>query len=232
MKNNSSNYLPILSIIFYMILLSSALAGQKLILVFGMVISAGNLIFQLSYMLIACITELYKIKSAKSIILTGAACNIFVSFYFYLILKIPSPDYYINNAEFSKIMLITSNILFNSTLAYVISEFSNVFIISNLRILFKNKYFFFRAVISVTLASIIDTIFMLPIILSRTPENAFKIFYSIIFSKLLFSIILMPVLYILVIYLKRTDPALKENTNNIFSSVSYLNNFKKLSTND
>ena len=53
--NKYNSYLPSISIIFYMILLTSSVAGQKLISIFGVVISAGNIIFQISYILIVCI---------------------------------------------------------------------------------------------------------------------------------------------------------------------------------
>lgn len=174
--NKYSSYLPSISIVFYMILLTSSVAGQKLISINGIVISAGNIIFQISYMLIVCITELYGINQARKIIITGALCNLFVSYYLCLVVKIPGASFWLNQDSFSQVTLITSNILFSSTIAYVISEIANANIISKLKIFFKSKWFFIRAICSTSIASILDTTFMLPVIILHSPSKVVSVF--------------------------------------------------------
>ena len=217
--NKYSSYLPSIAMVFYMILLASSVAGQKLFSVFGLVISAGNVIFQISYMLVICITELYGLNQAKKIIITGAFCNLFVSYYLYLVV-----NFWLNQDSFSKVTLITSSILFTSTIAYVVSEIANATIVSKLQFFLKSKWFFIRALSASSVASILDTTFMLPVIISHSPEKIILVYSSLILVKIIYSFLLIPVLWILVEILKKKEPVFRNDTNVPFSSVSYIKN--------
>lgn len=231
-ENNS--YLPVISIVFYMILLASSVAGQKLISIFGIIVSAGNIIFQISYMLIVCITELYGLKQAKRIIITGALCNLFVAYYLYLTVKIPSASFWLNQNNYSQITLITSSILFTSTIAYVSSEIANATIVSKLKMFFRSKWFVIRAIFSTSTACVIDTIFMLPVIISHTPDKVALVCFSLILIKIIYSLLLIPIAWFLVGFLKKHDPSFSDIGSISFSSVSYLKkiNFSKLGSTD
>lgn len=231
-ENNS--YLPIISIVFYMILLASSVAGQKMISIFGIIISAGNIIFQISYMLIVCITELYGLKQAKRIIITGAVCNLFVAYYLYLTVKIPSASFWLNQSNYSQITLITSSILFTSTVAYVSSEIANATIVSKLKGCFRSKWFVVRAIFSTSIACTIDTIFMLPVIIAHTPDKAVIVCCSLVLIKIIYSLLLIPVIWFLVDFLKKQEPSLPDIRSIPFSSVNYLkkSNIHKLSSAD
>jgi len=220
-ENNS--YLPSISIVFYMILLASSVAGQKLISIFGIIISAGNIIFQISYMLIVCITELYGLKQAKRIIITGAICNLFVAYYLYLTVKIPSASFWLNQNNYSQITLITSSILFTSTVAYVSSEIANATIVSKLKVFFRSKWFIIRAIFSTSIACVIDTVFMLPVIIAHTPDKVVVVCCSLVLIKVIYSLLLIPIVWFLVGFLKKQDPSLPDTRPIPFSSVSYLN---------
>ena len=222
--NKYSSYLPSIAMVFYMILLASSVAGQKLFSVFGLVISAGNVIFQISYMLVICITELYGLDQAKKIIITGAFCNLFVSYYLYLVVKLPGVSFWLNQDSFSKVTLITSSILFTSTIAYVVSEIANATIVSKLQFFLKSKWFFIRALSASSVASILDTTFMLPVIISHSPEKIILVYSSLILVKIIYSFLLIPVLWILVEILKKKEPVFRNDTNVPFSSVSYIKN--------
>lgn len=222
---SSNNYLPSIAIVFYMILLSSSVVGQKLISVFDIVIYAGNIIFSITYMLVVCITELYGLKQAKKIIITGAICNIFASGYFYLMVKIPGATFWVNQDPFSKTILITANILFTSTIAYVVSEIANAKIVARLKIFFNNKLFIIRAIASTSIATIVDTTFMLPVIIKHSPDKIMVIYASLIFIKLLYSLVLIPFLWILVEFLKKNEHFPNNKEKVPFSSVYY---YKKI----
>ena len=181
-----------ISTVFYMILLSSSVAGQKLISVFGLTISAGSIIFPMTYMFIACITEVYGLKQARIVIFTGAICNIFVALYLYFVIAIPHAPFWQNQLTFAKTTTITAKILLNSTLAYIVSEYANAKIISKLKILLKGRWLLARAISSTSIAAIIDSTFMLPIIILNSPEKIFQIYLSLIFFKISYEICLLP----------------------------------------
>lgn len=215
-----SKYIAQIAMCFYTIIIAASIAGQKIISIMEFVISAGTLIFPISYMLISCITELYGLKKAKQIIFTGALCNIFISLYLYLVIKIPQVSFWENQEPFSKINYTTSKILLTSTFAYLASEYINAFVISKLKFLLKGRWLLGRAITSTSIATIADSIFMLPIIFHNTPNAVLKIFISLIFFKITYEILLLPVLWIIVELLKKKE--FINNTDLIpFSSVSH-----------
>ena len=111
--------------------------------------------------------ELYGLNQAKKIIITGAFCNLFVSYFLYFVVKIPGASFWLNQDSFSKVTLVTASILFTSTIAYVTSEIANATIITKLKVFFQSKWFIVRAIFSTSVASILDTTFMLPVIITH-----------------------------------------------------------------
>lgn len=216
-----SNYTPQISMFFYMILLGSCVAGQKLISFFGLIISAGSLIFPISYMLVACITEVYGFRKSRKIIFMGAACNLIISAYLFLIIKIPHAPFWHNAESFSRTTFITATILLNSTVAYLVSEYMNAKVISKLKTLLNGRILLFRAIASTSTAAIIDSTFMLPIILKNSPEKVGTVFVSLILFKISYEIALLPSLWVLVDFLKRKESVQANKQIIPFSSVSY-----------
>jgi hypothetical protein len=138
------------------------------------------------------------------------------------VVKIPGASFWLNQGVFSQVTLVTSNILFTSTIAYVTSEIANATILSKLKVFFKSKWFISRAIFSTSIASTIDTIFMLPIIILHSPSKIFTIFFSLILIKIVYSTLLIPVLWVLVEFLRKKETSLEDGEFVPFSSVSYI----------
>ena len=218
------NYIAPLAMFFYMALLSSSVAGQKLVNISGLIISSGTIIFPATYMIIACITEVYGLKRTKVIIFTGAACNLFVSLYFYSVVRTPYtiPAYIEQVDRFNIVTTITANILLTSTFAYIVSEYVNAKIIAKLKILLNGRWFLIRAITSIVIATILDSVLMLPIILYNSPHVIMRVFFSLISIKIAYEILLLPVLWVLVEFLKKKEGFYGNEVQIPFSSVSYM----------
>ena len=217
-----SNFIAPISMFFYMILLVSSIGGQKLISFFNFTISSGTIIFPITYTIIAIITEIYGFKKAKIVIFSGAVCNLLVSSYLYFIIKLEPSPVWLNQESFEKTNLITSQILLNSTFAYVVSEYSNAKILYKLKVMMRGKLLILRALISTSLASVIDTLFMLPIIINKSPKHIFYILSSLILIKIIYSLILLPFLSKAVNFLRKREGIYANKTLMPFSSVSYM----------
>ena len=141
-----------------------------------------------------------------------------------MVVQIPAVNFWTNQEKFSQIILVISSILFTSTIAYVASELINAKIISKLKLFFNSKWLFIRIIISTSVASIVDTTFMLPIIITNSPTKVAVIFFSLILMKLIYSLILIPVFWLLVEFLKKKEPVLANDSFVPFSSVNYTEN--------
>lgn len=214
-------YIAPISIFFYMIVLAASVAGQKLISVFGVIISAGTLIFPISYMVIACMTEVYGLKKTRQVIFTCGFCNLFVGGYLFLVVKIPPAHFWMNQNTFSQTTIMTSSILLASTAAFIASEYVNAKAIAKLKILLQGKWLPIRAATSTGIAAVVDSTLMLPIIFYNSRSVGLKIYFSLIAVKILYEIMLLPFLWVAVEFLKQKEEIHEHNNKDPFTSVSY-----------
>lgn len=219
-----------IAMLMFVILIASSIAGQNFINLFDHNIATGMLIFPINFILVALITELYGFRYARSIILFAAFCNMILASIIILFTKIPSSSAYIGDAlVYHKFCERLAHLIFISTCAYIISEYTNAWIISNLSRIFSGKFLLWRAFLSISIGVTVDTWLFFPIVLSRqnsTSAAAMETFFDM-FVKIGYEMLLLPLFWILIEYSKYR----KQNTSYFdnlpesalpYSSVHYL----------
>lgn len=198
-------YDTIIALLMYMILFTSVIAGQNLIEVFGITITTGMLIFPFTYILIAASTELYGIKKTREIIFSVAFCNIIMILTIFAFTQIPSERAFLGNSElYHDFSNRISYLLFISTIAFLISENLNAWIISRLKILTSGNMLVFRAFLSTACAIILDTWLVFPLFLSRQQDIEIAILETLVVMtvKLAYDMALLPVFWAIIAFIK------------------------------
>ena len=228
---NNGNYDIKIAMFLYAILLTSLIAGQNLINIFGYTITSGMLIYSFTLHFIAAATELFGFKKARTMVWTTTVCNVFMISIIIAFTYLPSSAAYIGDSEvyrdFSQGMAFLMSV---STYSYVISEYINVWIISKLRALTNGKFLLLRALFSTSVATIADTLLVFPFFLTRqeTLSEAMVGMFIVLGVKLIFDIIFLPLVWIIVAYVRYKDSSLNNNSTDSmsspYSSVTYLSN--------
>lgn len=217
--------------------MASSIAGQNLIRVFGCDFQSSILIYPLSYMIVAALTELYGFRYTRSVIWTITVCNLFIVFIVFSFTKLPSysPSVYVASTDvYRKFCGRLVSIITMGTIASLAADYSNAWIIAKLRILMRGRYFIFRALISITAAVIIDAIFILPLLLSRHGVAGVSIVETALDTvfKIGYEILILPICWFLVEYINykegRSGREMLPKSAERFSSVSYLQVERKL----
>lgn len=216
------NYLPILSILFYAISITSCITGQKLITLYGSVISVGTFIFPLTYLLGVAITEVYGFKNTKTIIFTSFFCNILISIFFYICMYLEPFMQWPGESTYKSFLSMASYIIITSSLAYLCSEYINARLISKLNIITRGGLLLPRTMVSISTAITLDAILMIPIIIINSPTAITNVLFSLIAYKIIYIMVLLPFFIKTVEILKRKESIDSNEYVSDFSCINYV----------
>lgn len=208
--------------IFSSVVMAANIVGQKPVVVFGLIISSGSAIFPLTFLITAIITEVYGRKMANYIIFIGLITNLLIAGFINLSICLPPPSFWQHQDAYELVMTNSIYIYIMSSVAYVASEFTNVWTFSYLAKQCKGKCFLFRLLFSTAIALIIDTLALVPIMLKSSPTTGIlvKKFVSLVVFKLLFILCGAPFAGIIKRKLKKSEEEGASFSKQIFSSKS------------
>lgn len=156
-KNKYSEPFLYMSIIFVCCLLLSNILASKILSVgptFS--ITAGALVFPVSYIINDIFAEVYGYEKTKKIIIFGFIMNLFMTLIITLAIVIPSPVWYKNSEAFKTILGSTPRNFIASLLAYLIGSLINAKVMVVMKANKKNK-FGVRAIISTIFGELTDS---------------------------------------------------------------------------
>ena len=157
-KNKYSEPFLYLSIIFVCCLLLSNILASKILSVgptFS--ITAGALVFPISYIINDIFAEVYGYEKTKKIIIFGFVMNLFMMLIITLAIVIPSPDWYKNSDAFATILGSTPRNFIASVSAYLVGSLVNAKVMVLMKANKSNR-FGVRAIISTILGELSDSI--------------------------------------------------------------------------
>ena len=207
MKQKVSVPYMLMGIIFNVCLITANLLETKLIQVGSLTLTAGLLIFPISYIINDCITEIWGFKKARLIIWTGFLMNFFVAGMGQIATLIPAAHYWDGGEHFNYIFGLVPRITIASLIAFLCGSFVNSYVMSKMKIRSKGKNFSARAIVSTVFGESLDSIIFFPIAflgLIAIPD-LIKLALIQIALKSLYEILILPVTIRLVKYVKKVD---------------------------
>lgn len=178
-----SKSLLVSAMLFNTIVMAANFVGQKPLAIFGLIVSAGSAIFPLTYLISVLVTEIFGRESAKSIIRTGFVCNILIAIFISLTIHFPHPEFWDSQLHYETIMQQMWKIFVLSSLAYILSEYTNLYVFTYITKMWQGKNFQLRVFCSTLCAIIVDTLFLIPLMMKSSPT------YSVIIHKVISLII-------------------------------------------
>ncbi|HHS8316168.1 TPA: queuosine precursor transporter [Legionella pneumophila] len=151
-------HLWFLILAYAMTLAMSNWYDSRIVVVFGISVTPGSLVYSITYLLSNVITEVYGFKNARKAILTALLFNVIFILYGWLVMILPTPDTINYDPAFDNFLATNARIVIASFVSYLISEPLNALIIAKLKVLFKGKYLGIRFVLSTLTSGIIDSI--------------------------------------------------------------------------
>ena len=143
--------------LFVTCLLTANIIASKLILVAGVVVSAGIVIFPLSYVLGDVLTEVWGYTAARRVIWLGFACNAVLVAAIRVGGALPAAPFWRGEAAYDEVFGQAPRILLASFLAYLVGEFANAFVLARLKMATRGRWLWLRTIGSTIVGQAIDT---------------------------------------------------------------------------
>lgn len=175
-------------------LLSNIISG-KIISIFGYIVPSGVLIFPLLYILSDIMTETMGMRLSMVAIRLNAIANIFMAIIFYIVIKMPYPEFWNNQSAYVTVLSMSWRMVIASVIGTFVGDYANSAIVSLMKIFQKGKNFPIRAISSTIVGQFLDSSIFITLTFYGIIQNVKiveMIFVQYLF-KVLYEIICLPI---------------------------------------
>ncbi len=193
---------------FVTALLCSNLIGVgKITTVGGVTFGCGILFFPLSYFFGDVLTEVYGYARSRRVVWAGFGALIFASFMSFAVIHLPAAAGYGGQAALEAVFGSTWRIVAASLVAYFVGEFTNSYVLANLKIKTEGRHLWLRTIGSTAVGEAIDTAIFYPLAFYGAWPNdlLLQVMGANYVMKVMWEVLATPLTYKLVGWLKRAE---------------------------
>ena len=163
MKEKVSVPFMLLGILFNVCLIAANLLETKVIQVGSLTVTAGLLVFPISYIINDCIAEVWGFKKARLIIWSGFAMNFFVVALGLIAVAIPAAPFWEGEEHFNFVFGMAPRIVAASRMAFLVGSFLNAYVMSKMKVASQGRNFSARAIWSTVVGETADSLIFFPV---------------------------------------------------------------------
>lgn len=206
-KEDYSKIFMILCAINITCLLISNIITIKTINIFGLIFTAGDILFPITYILNDVFTEVYGFNKSKLIIWLSFFCNLLMVIIFRITIILPVNETFDMQNDLVNILGSTPRILIASFISFLVGNFANSIVMSKMKVKTKGKYLVLRTIGSTIIGEGLDTIIFIPIVFIGNLDLKTILFLIIdtYVIKVLFEVVLTPITYKVVEFIKKKE---------------------------
>lgn len=195
----------LLGIVFCICLVAANFLEAKVIALGPFAVTAGMLVFPLSYIINDCIAEVWGFKKARLIIWMGFLMNFMVVALGQIAVMIPAAPFWEGEESFNFVFGLAPRIAAASLVAFLVGSFLNAYVMSRMKLLSKGRHFSLRAVVSTLAGESADSIIFFPIAFAglMPAGELLKMMAVQAVLKTVYEILVLPVTVRVVKYMKR-----------------------------
>jgi uncharacterized integral membrane protein (TIGR00697 family) len=202
--NNSINdhkaFIIIVSIFIGSITIASVLAS-KIITIFGLFVPAGVLAYAVTFVCTDTISEVWGKKRANEVVFGGFVALLVVLAFIRLSLVWPAAPFWKSDAAFGSILGSTSRIIIASFIAYLISQYHDIWAFHFLGRITHQKHLWLRNNLSTMISQLLDSVFFIGIAFYGSMPIGPLIFGQWV-VKMAIAMLDTPIVYLVVWHLK------------------------------
>lgn len=201
-------YLDLITAVFVANLIISNVVASKIFNVHGALdLSAGALMFPISYIFGDVLTEVYGYRRSRRVIWTGFACLAFAALMIRVAIALPSASFYTDQAAYEAVLGSSARLAISSMVAYFAGEFCNSYVMARMKVITNGKHLWARTIASTVVGEGVDTIIVVYGAFYLVFDSA--VLPGIVLTSYLWKVgvevVLTPVTYRIVAALKRAE---------------------------
>ena len=163
MKEKVSVPFMLLGILFNVCLIAANLLETKVIQIGSLTVTAGVVVFPISYIIYDCIAEVWGFKKARLIIWSGFAMNFFVVALGLIAVAIPAAPFWEGEEHFDFVFGMAPRIVAASLMAFLVGSFLNAYVMSKMKVASQGRNFSARAIWSTVVGETADSLIFFPV---------------------------------------------------------------------
>lgn len=207
MKQKVSVPFMLLGILFNVCLIAANLLETKVIQVCGITVTAGLLVFPVSYIINDCIAEVWGFRKARLIIWSGFAMNFFVVMLGLIAVALPAASFWEGEAHFNFVFGMAPRIVVASLAAFLVGSFLNAYVMSKMKLASGGRHFSARAIWSTVVGETGDSLIFFPIAFGGIIawQELLLMMCIQIVLKSMYEVVILPVTIRVVKFIKKVD---------------------------
>ena len=207
LSHNLKFYTPI-AILFVVILMIANIVVQKVVPVFwGFILTAGDFIFPLVYVLDGILTEVYGYSASRKVIWMALFSNVLMALVIMFAISLPHAPDWSYQEQFALILGRAPQIVLASVIAFLVGEFINSYLLAKLKVIMNGKKLWLRSFGSLAIGQGVDTVLFSIIAFwgIMSSHNILLLSISVYCFKLLYELLAIPIIYLVSTILKRKE---------------------------
>lgn len=196
-----------IAVLFAACLVTSNVIAVKIIDVAGYALTAGVIVFPISYIIGDVLTEVYGYRAARRVIWLGFLANLLFVAAAAIAGVLPSAPFWDKQTAYDSILGSTPRILLASFSAFLVGEFLNAYVLAKMKIATEGRWLWTRTIGSTLVGQAADTtVFVTLAFIGTMPMGIVGEIILIQWAaKCLYEAAATPITYIVVAYLKRAE---------------------------
>ena len=197
----------VLGIVFCVCLVAANLLETKVVQLGPIAVTAGLIVFPVSYIIKDCIAEVWGFRKARLIIWMGFLMNFFVVALGQIAIAIPAATFWEGEEAFDFVFGMAPRIAAASLTAFLVGSFINAYVMSRMKVASQGRHFSARAILSTVAGESADSLIFFPLAFGGLmPVNELmKMMVVQVVLKTAYEIVILPVTIRVVNYIKRVD---------------------------
>lgn len=197
----------VLGIVFCVCLVAANLLETKVVQLGPISITAGLLVFPISYIINDCIAEVWGFRKARLIIWMGFLMNFMVVALGQIAVALPASPFWEGEESFNFVFGMAPRIAVASLLAFLVGSFINAYVMSRMKIASHGKNFSARAILSTVFGESADSLIFFPLAFGGLMpiSELGKMMLVQVVLKTMYEIIILPITIRVVKYIKHVD---------------------------
>ena len=197
----------VLGIVFCVCLVAANLLETKVVQLGPIAVTAGLIVFPVSYIINDCIAEVWGFRKARLIIWMGFLMNFFVVALGQIAIAIPAATFWEGEEAFDFVFGMAPRIAAASLTAFLVGSFISAYVMSRMKVASQGRHFSARAILSTVAGESADSLIFFPLAFGGLmPVNELmKMMVVQVVLKTAYEIVILPVTIRVVNYIKRVD---------------------------
>ena len=198
----------LLGVLFCVCLIAANLLETKQVCLGPLELTAGLIVFPVSYIINDCMVEVWGYQRARLIIWLGFAMNFLFVLFGLAADALPAADYWTGEEGFHAIFGLAPRICAASFIAFLVGSFLNAYVMSRMKLRSdKGRHFSYRAIMSTLVGESADSLVFFPLALGGVVPWEVMPFLMInqVVLKTAYEIIVLPITIRVIHALKRIE---------------------------